>query len=67
MHEEFIPPNSCGDSMTTRNAYIMVHDETKAKIRQVAENTLGAEASNVPLGTVVSMMADDYLGGSDDD
>jgi hypothetical protein len=53
--------------MTTRNAYIMVHDETKAKIRQVAENTLGAEASNVPLGTVVSMMADDYLGGSDDD
>lgn len=49
--------------MSERNSYVMVHDETKEKLRQVGEQTLGAEASSVPLGAIVSMMADDYLEG----
>lgn len=53
--------------MTERDKYIMVTETTKQKIRQVGDEALGGEASGVPLGTLVSMMADDYLGGSSDE
>ncbi len=53
--------------MTKRDKYIMVTESTKQKIRQVGDEALGGEASGVPRGTLVSMMADDYLGRSKDE
>jgi hypothetical protein len=49
--------------MTSRDTYIMVHESTKERLRQVGKQALGEESSGLPLGSIVRLMADDYLSG----